>query len=236
MWRDIVARIDPEAYSNISGALVRRARLQRKLTVRELAAQAHISKTTLLRIEADEPVRLESLVRLCYALRMMPDQLKVTGEVGDPVQIIRDQDSPFRISFLTSTAPKKLMELSAVDEPRERQRLAHLGFVSGFCRLLPRMSETGRLRAGIMEPQSAEGTKYITAGASRESNHPGEEFVYCLQGPVNLNVDGKTYRLETGDAAFFNSELMHSYASAEPIAAGRSPQLLTVWIEEPAAP
>jgi len=42
-------------------------------------------------------------------------------------------------------------------------------------------------------------------------NHPGQEFVYCLGGQVEYNVEGKTYPLERGDSLLFNAEFNHSW-------------------------
>lgn len=41
--------------------------------------------------------------------------------------------------------------------------------------------------------------------------HPGQEFVYCLGGQVEYNVEGKTYPLERGDSLLFNAEFNHSW-------------------------
>lgn len=227
-------RIDPKAYANISGALVRAIRLYRKLSIRDLAEKAGISKTTLLRIEADEPVRTVSLIRVCKALTVMPEQLKLPQddqEVGAPVRIMREGDTSFRICYLTSEAPQSLCELMAVDEASERHRLANLGFVSGFLRVLPGLPLDPTFNAAIFEPRSSEGAIYRT-GKQAPNRHPGREFAYCLQGPLNLMVGGKSFRLETGDAAFFDSGLDHNCALVEPEQQGKQPQLLIVWIEE----
>lgn len=41
--------------------------------------------------------------------------------------------------------------------------------------------------------------------------HPGQEFVYCLCGQVEYNVEGKIYPLEHGDSLLFNAEFHHSW-------------------------
>jgi len=41
--------------------------------------------------------------------------------------------------------------------------------------------------------------------------HPGQEFVYCLCGQVEYNVEDKTYLLERGDSLLFNAEFHHSW-------------------------
>lgn len=41
--------------------------------------------------------------------------------------------------------------------------------------------------------------------------HVGEELGFVLSGEVDLEVDGKLYRLQAGDSAFFPSSLPHGY-------------------------
>jgi hypothetical protein len=119
----------------------------------------------------------------------------------------------------------------AVGDESERSRLAKLGFVSGFLRLLPGLTMDPTFNAAIFEPHSFEGAKCMTDPNRRPNRHPGREFAYCLQGPLSLMVDGKSHRMETGDAAFFDSDLDHNCALVEPVVAGKQPQLLVVWIE-----
>jgi transcriptional regulator with XRE-family HTH domain len=40
-------------------------------------------------------------------------------------------------------------------------------------------------------------------------NHRGEEWLYVLSGALTLSLNGRTYELETGDAAHFDSRLPH---------------------------
>lgn len=41
--------------------------------------------------------------------------------------------------------------------------------------------------------------------------HDGQEFVYVVEGAVELFYDGHTYRLEKGDSAYLNSSLPHTF-------------------------
>ena len=40
-------------------------------------------------------------------------------------------------------------------------------------------------------------------------HHDGEEWIYVLSGSLTLSLSGKTYDLEAGDAAHFESRLPH---------------------------
>lgn len=46
--------------------------------------------------------------------------------------------------------------------------------------------------------------------------HPGQEFVYCLSGQVEYNVEGETYQLDPGDSLLFNAASQHSWRNNTP--------------------
>ena len=47
------------------------------------------------------------------------------------------------------------------------------------------------------------------------STHEGEEFIFVLSGRVEVEVGGESYRLEAGDAMYYDSRLEHSLRSVE---------------------
>lgn len=68
---------------------------------------------------------------------------------------------------------------------------------------------------------------YIIEPASEEKgvfSHPGEEFIYVLQGRHELVYDGKKYIMEQGDSAYFDSGVPHSGRSLS----GRKTKILAV--------
>jgi transcriptional regulator with XRE-family HTH domain len=44
-------------------------------------------------------------------------------------------------------------------------------------------------------------------------SHEGEECGVCLEGLIELHVDGKTYRLEPGDMYYFDSTKQHRFTN-----------------------
>lgn len=49
---------------------------------------------------------------------------------------------------------------------------------------------------------------------SKFISHPGEEFVYVIEGQLTFQVDGQELRvLEPGDSVYFDSHLGHAYIS-----------------------
>ncbi|NTW97739.1 MAG: cupin domain-containing protein [Oscillochloris sp.] len=46
--------------------------------------------------------------------------------------------------------------------------------------------------------------------------HPGQEFVFCLEGRIRYTVDGQIYLLEPGDSLIFESAMPHSWENPDP--------------------
>lgn len=44
--------------------------------------------------------------------------------------------------------------------------------------------------------------------------HSGHEFVYCLNGNLEYEVDGENFQLESGDSLIFSSQLMHRWRNS----------------------
>lgn len=42
-----------------------------------------------------------------------------------------------------------------------------------------------------------------------ENAHPGQEFNYCLEGTLNITINGKSLILHAGDSLFFDSSYPH---------------------------
>ncbi len=44
--------------------------------------------------------------------------------------------------------------------------------------------------------------------------HDGQEFVYIIEGSIDLSYDGKTHRLEKGDSAYIDATRPHTFHGA----------------------
>jgi transcriptional regulator with XRE-family HTH domain len=47
--------------------------------------------------------------------------------------------------------------------------------------------------------------------------HSGHEFVYCLDGTLEYDVDGQRFMLESGDSLIFAARLIHSWRNPGPL-------------------
>lgn len=52
----------------------------------------------------------------------------------------------------------------------------------------------------------------VTAGTRRPHDHPGAEFIYVLEGTLNVQIGADEHTLDAGDSVYFDSSLPHSYA------------------------
>ena len=50
-----------------------------------------------------------------------------------------------------------------------------------------------------------------SAAADRAITHPGQEFVYCLEGTATYDVDGQTYSLLPGDSLLLDARRPHCF-------------------------
>ncbi len=46
--------------------------------------------------------------------------------------------------------------------------------------------------------------------------HPGQEFIFCLEGRIGYTVEGQHYVLEAGDSLLFDSMMPHSWQNIDP--------------------
>ncbi len=56
----------------------------------------------------------------------------------------------------------------------------------------------------------------VEAGAGYPGDaivHPGQEFVYCLQGAIRYHIGDRVYALEHGDSVLFEATLPHCFAN-----------------------
>jgi quercetin dioxygenase-like cupin family protein/DNA-binding XRE family transcriptional regulator len=161
------------------GTRLRELRLQRGWTLEELAARGGLSKAFVSRLESGE--RQASIAVILTFSRVFNVSLASLFESPAPAQ------------SSVPTPPCVVMRGSdLVETMTNGLKYAPLSGAGRFFNLQP-------LR--------------ITISPSRSGNehyhHDGEEWIYVLSGQLTLSLAGKTYDLEPGDAAHFESRLPH---------------------------
>lgn len=210
------------------GQRVRKLRETRGMTIRELAARAGISKTTLLRLEQGMPVTMSVLIKVCDVLDTIPPNLWMPGDPDDrPYRLHRGAKGDWRLAFNRRKRRSTLPNFTVVGDPGERGRLGRLGFVTGFFQSHTCALPKGQLQAGFVELYG------LRDEARPRYTHAGEEYVLCLQGHVRMTVDDHEFFLKPGDAVTFWSKRYHTYESMLDPAMGEPSVILMVWIEGP---
>ncbi len=197
---------------DIIGQRIRRARVKQGLSIRDLAARAEISKSSVVRVESGEPSHGRTIVKLCRALG-----LHLAGLLTPP-----PDDVPF---VLHTRADDKWFDMHNYgDGPfpdnsvEHRQKLAAEGKLDVGILLL-----TNRLGGGMMLPVLGE-----LYGPSEPRRHTGEEMVYVLENDLLLRIGDKEITIRPGEAITFWSAEEHSYSPAEP---GKVTRFLSIRID-----
>jgi transcriptional regulator with XRE-family HTH domain len=169
------------------GSRVKTIRESRNLTVEEVAARAGLTVDQLLRIEGDK--NLPSLAPLIKIARVLGVRLGTFLDDEDrlgPV-VCRQADLARTISFSSEAASAN----------------NHLTFYSLAS------SKSGR----HMEPFLID-IDASSEGGFQLSSHEGEEFIYVLEGSVEITYGKDNYVIQPGESIYYDSIVDHHVHSA----------------------
>lgn len=159
---------------------IKTLRLQRGLTLDQLAELSGLTKGYLSRIEnSEKSPPFSTLARLASAL-----DTDLISFFSDESGIVED----INIDIVRSENARKV-DRKIAPEAYIYESLAY------------------RMRGKNMEPMLVILDK--DAPITR-FHHQGEEFIYILEGRLEFHFEGKTHVLEKGDSAYFNSGIVHS--------------------------
>lgn len=187
---ELLSKVSP----GVIGARVRRERKNQGVSIRDLAARANLAPHSITRLEAGQPFRAITLIKVCEALSIHVDRIASAIE-SEVIAAHRTEDD--RWHFLDGYTQ------SALEPGSDRDRLAR-ELNQNPLKILNSRLDRGNLIATVIEVYAP----------SQPRAHPGEEFVYALCGPVQVTVAGKAYPLNTGESLTFFGTEEHSY---EPI-------------------
>jgi transcriptional regulator with XRE-family HTH domain len=181
-------------------ARIRRARLQQGVSVRDLAVKAVVSKTSIVNLEKGTSCRPITILKVGLALGLHVDRFfQETSATDEAIAVHRSADD--RWYALSGYGQGPLGGQDRPLSPEERLQFHAAGIPAQMAIFQSRL------------PDSAFWTGLIEVSApSERSTHPGQEFVYVLQGTLLLEVEGKSYRLVLGESAAFRGERPHTYA------------------------
>jgi len=205
----------------VIGACAQALRIARGMSIRQLAKHAGIDKNTVLRLERGEPVTMRVLNKVCISLETALTSLTSRAQAPERVRVFRGQEANWVSVIQRPEARGHLPNATAVADSAERERYGRLGFTCGFLMTHACTIAKGQMLAAVYE---------IHHPWSEPIHHPGEEYVYCLQGDVRVIVGDESHLLSEGDSISFDSSLRHNFERVS-IPPAPAPRILSVWIE-----
>lgn len=172
--------------------------MKQGLSIRELAAKAEVSKTSIVRLEQGHPTFASTVVRVCQSLGLHLAGLADPRQIDEFAVVHRAQDD--RWFDMTEFGAGPLGAQDRPLAPNERKEIAN-GRVAVALLYLK-----NRLEGGMMLPALLE-----IYERSEPRSHPGEEMVYVLDGTVRVYVGDQIYDLSTGECITFWSAEEHAY-------------------------
>jgi transcriptional regulator with XRE-family HTH domain len=177
----VLARKDGRALDVLLGERIRHRRRARNMSLKDLAESSDISIGLLSQIERG----------------LSSPSLRVLAGLADSLQLgLADLFSNHTIAHP--------VEEKIVVRAEERKKL--MFWRTGISKELltpPEDNSTLDIFITVIEPGGTSG--------SQAYSHAGEEAGTVLEGSVTINVEGKEYRLQTGDSFRFASTRQHSF-------------------------
>lgn len=108
----IISDLSDKAVLGELGARLERTRLERNLTQRQLAAEAGVERKAVQRLEAGEPVKLTSFVRVLRALGMLDALERLVPEpLASPIELLERRGETRR----RASGPRRRRHLPRAD-------------------------------------------------------------------------------------------------------------------------
>lgn len=201
------ARILARVPAALLGDRLRRARLRQGRSIRELAAVAGLSKTSIVRLEQGGSTYPITVVKVCAALGLHLAglaELPAGDGDGDGQNVVVHRHVRDRWYDMTHFGQGPL---GGLDRPLTDAERAT--FAQADSRVVPLLLLTSRLPDGRLLPTVIE-----VWSESETRSHPGEELVYVLSGDAIIRVGEASYTIAAGESIVFRSAEPHAYAPA----------------------
>ena len=169
------------------GEKIKQIREMKKVSVEELAARSGMEITIIQKIEQEKNVpSLAPLIKIARALGV---------RLGT---FLDDSDNYGPVVVRSGEYHKGARFTSQASETREHLNFFSLAF-----------DKAGRsMEPFIVDIESGLQSDYML------SSHEGEEFIYVLEGDIEINYGKETYTLAKGDSIYLDSIVMHNVHAA----------------------
>lgn len=165
------------------GPQIRQLRQERRLTLQDLSEETELSKPLLSQIENEQVIPpLATLLRIAKALKV-----------------------PLQTFFEDEDNTQKCLVVRAGESHRLHRRPKHGGPPQPY---LYHSLAYGK-KHKHMEPFLVEFDPSLET-KPQPVQHAGEEFLYVLDGCIELHHGGERYQLNAGDSVYWDSNELHS--------------------------
>ena len=165
------------------GEKINQIREMKKVSVQELAERTGIETPLIQKIEQDKNVpSLAPLIKIARALGVRLGTFLDDSDSYGPV-VVRSGEHHNGVRFASQPS-----------ETREHLNFFSLAF-----------DKVGRnMEPFIIDIEPSQKSDYML------STHEGEEFIYVLEGEVEINYGKEVYNLQKGDSIYLDSIVMHN--------------------------
>jgi transcriptional regulator with XRE-family HTH domain len=179
------------------GEKIKHIREMRKVSLEELAERSGMEISLVQKIEQEKSVpSLAPLIKIARALGVRLGTFLDDSDSYGPV-VVRSDDHHKGVRFTSQTS-----------EARE-----HLNFLSLA------FDKAGRnMEPFIVDIEPGQRSDFML------SSHEGEEFIYVLDGEVEINYGKEIYKLAKGDSIYLDSIVLHNVHAGN----NRSARILAV--------
>ena len=184
---------------NIVGSKIKGLRETKQLSIEEIAERSGLSPEQIISIESDENLpSLGPLIKIARALGVRLGTFMDDNDALGPVVCrAEEREQQSSISFSNgTTGARKHMEY----HPLAKQKAGR------------------HMEPFVVEIQPSEEREFIS------SAHEGEEFIYVMNGEVEVDYGKEKYLLKTGDSIYYDSIVKHHIHGAE----GKAAKILAV--------
>ena len=165
------------------GGKIKQIREMKKVSLEELASRSGMEITIVQKIEQEKNVpSLAPLIKIARALGV---------RLGT---FLDDSDSYGPVVVRSGEYQKGARFTSQSSEAREHLNFFSLAF-----------DKAGRnMEPFIVDIEPGQQSDYML------SSHEGEEFIYVLEGEIEINYGKEVYRLAKGDSIYLDSIVLHN--------------------------
>lgn len=184
---------------SLVGSKIKSIRETQKLSLEEIAERSGLSKDQIIAIENNENLpSLGPLIKIARALGVrLGTFMDDNDAIGPVVCRAKDREAETSISFSNGTTDaRKHMEY----HPLAKQKAGR------------------HMEPFIVDIQPCEEKKFIS------SAHEGEEFIFVMQGEIEIDYGKEKYTLKEGDSIYYDSIVKHHIHGAE----GKAAKIMAV--------